>query len=159
MMKFLNWSGRNLIGLLLLIVLLTLTFAGYSLAQTFLAAPRQITATVILERIQTLSELSTVRYNFSSIITTTRDMPPVLAVLYGENQVMVAVGHVRAGIDLSQMSEDDIVRRENDLSIKLPPPALQDCVLNEKEFLHRLQTDGHICTECARTRACFESIL
>lgn len=95
--------------------------------------PVVITATVMLERIQALSQLTTVRYNYSSLITTERDMPPLLAALYGERQIMVAVGHVNAGIDLSQITPDDIVRDGRTLTITLPPPALQDCFLNEQD--------------------------
>jgi phosphotransferase system HPr-like phosphotransfer protein len=94
--------------------------------------PVVITATVMLERIQALSQLTTVRYNYSSLITTERDMPPLLAALYGEKQIMVAVGHINAGIDLSQITPDNIVRDGRTLTITLPPPALQDCFLNEQ---------------------------
>jgi phosphotransferase system HPr-like phosphotransfer protein len=95
--------------------------------------PVVITATVMLERIQALSQLTTVRYNYSSLVTTERDMPPLLAALYGERQIMVAVGHVNAGIDLSLITPDDIVRDGQTLTITLPPPALQDCFLNEQD--------------------------
>lgn len=128
-----NWVIRNLsvvLGTLLVGSLILLAILGY---RTFLNAPREITATVILERIQALSELSTVRYNFSSIVTTTRDMPGLLSALYGENQAMVAVGHVRAGIDLGQLTEEDVIRGQDVLVIKLPSPALQDCFLSEND--------------------------
>lgn len=95
--------------------------------------PVVITATVMLERIQALSQLTTVRYNYSSLVTTERDMPPILAALYGERQIMVAVGHVNAGIDLSQLTPDNIVRDGQTVTITLPPPALQDCFLNEQD--------------------------
>lgn len=107
-------------------------YVGNTLLQA-LTAPREIKATVTLESIQALSELSTVRYNFSSIVTTERDMPGLLAGLYGERQAMVAVGHVRAGVDLGQMTEEDIIRGEDVLVITLPPPNLQDCFLNENQ--------------------------
>jgi len=94
--------------------------------------PVVITATVMLERIQALSQLTTVRYNYSSLVTTEREMPPLLAALYGEKQIMVAVGHVNAGIDLSQITPDDIVRDGDAITITLPPPTLQDCFLNEQ---------------------------
>ncbi len=95
--------------------------------------PVVITATVMLERIQALSQLTTVRYNYSSLITTEREMPALLAALYGERQIMVAVGHVNAGIDLSQIALEDIVRDGQTITITLPPPELQDCFLNEQD--------------------------
>ena len=131
-----GWVTRNffkIIGIGLVIGLILLVAYGINVIQRLSDAPREITATVILERIQALSELSSVRYNFSSIVTTTRDMPGILGVLYGENQAMVAVGHVRAGIDLSQLREEDVILGQDILLLKLPPPILQDCFLSEND--------------------------
>jgi hypothetical protein len=124
--SILGWIMRNLLKIIGIIVLLAAILSApqlITLIQRLSETPRQITATVILERIQALSELSSVRYNFSSIITTTRDVPGILGALYGENQAMVAVGHVRAGIDLSQMKEEDVIRGQDVLLLKLPPPT------------------------------------
>src|SRR5262245_42732110 len=65
--------------------------------------PITIQATTILDRIQSLSDLVTTRYNYSSLVTSQRDMPGILSVLYGDKLLMVAVGHVNAGIDMSQV--------------------------------------------------------
>jgi hypothetical protein len=90
--------------------------------------------TVVLDRIQALSQLTTTRYNFSSIVTTERDMPSILSALYGDRLIMVAVGYVDAGIDLSKVTSDDITRDQNGkLTIKLPPPELQACALDESK--------------------------
>jgi hypothetical protein len=90
-----------------------------------------INATVVLERIQRLSVLTTTRYNFSSLVISQREMPDILAGLYGESLVLVAVGHVTAGVDLAQLTEDDISLENGVLTLRLPPPTLQDCFLNE----------------------------
>lgn len=88
-------------------------------------------ATIVLESIQQMSVLTTTRFNLSSVVTTEREMPPVLAALYGERQVLVAVGHVTAGIDLSLMGPDDVTIANGVLTLHIPPPTLQDCFLNE----------------------------
>ncbi len=94
--------------------------------------PRTTTSVVpILERIQAMSQLTSTRYTYSLIVTSEREMPGILAALYGERLVMVAVGHVNAGIDLSQLEDDDIQQVQDTLVIRLPPPALQDCFFNE----------------------------
>lgn len=95
------------------------------------SAPPQSQATLILQQVQALSQLTTTRYNYSVIVTTARDMPPLIAALYGESLSLVAVGHVNAGIDLSRLSPQNVVEREGVITITLPPPALQDCFLNE----------------------------
>ncbi len=90
-------------------------------------------ATVILDRVQALSSLTTTRYNYSLIVTSQREMPPLLAGLYGESLSFVAVGLVNAGIDLSLLESKDIVEQDGRLVITLPPPVLQDCFLNEQQ--------------------------
>ncbi|MBK9122015.1 MAG: DUF4230 domain-containing protein [Chloroflexi bacterium] len=95
--------------------------------------PPTITMTTVLERIRLVSELTTVRYTYSSIITTERDLPPLLAGLYRDQLVLVAVGNITAGIDVSKLSDDDVVVTNEQISITLPPPELFDCFLNESE--------------------------
>ena len=88
-------------------------------------------ATVVLTSVQQMSVLTTTRYNFSTMVTSEREMPPLLAGLYGERQVLVAVGTVTAGIDLSRMSRDDVWIEGQTVNLRLPPPVLQDCFLDE----------------------------
>jgi hypothetical protein len=92
-----------------------------------------VSAALILERVQGMSQLTTTRYNFSNIVTTERELPPVLRALYGDRLVVVMVGHINAGIDLGVLTENDITLTENTLTIRLPPPALQECFINEQE--------------------------
>lgn len=89
--------------------------------------------TVILDSIEELSALTTTRYNFASIVTSEREMPALLELLYGQRQVLVAVGHVTAGIDLAQVGGDDVTMDDGTLTLRLPPPQLFDCFLNEAE--------------------------
>jgi hypothetical protein len=88
-----------------------------------------------VERIQALSEVTTMRYNYANIITGQTEMPALLASLYGESLVMVAVGHIEAGINIGDIIEDDISYNdeENTLTIVLPATTLQDCFLDESQ--------------------------
>ncbi|HUN06015.1 MAG TPA: DUF4230 domain-containing protein [Aggregatilineales bacterium] len=92
---------------------------------------RQLNAATILTKIQQLSTLTTSRYNFSTVVTSQRDMPSPLQALYGESLAMVAVGHVTAGVDLSSLSREEIELSDSFLEITLPAAQLQDCFLNE----------------------------
>jgi len=93
---------------------------------------RSITVPIV-ERIQNLKELKTVRYNFSNIVQSEVEMPPLLAGLYGDNIVMIAVGHIEAGIDLALLTADDLTLTENTLSIALPAPYILSCYLDEQQ--------------------------
>jgi hypothetical protein len=96
-----------------------------------LQANYTVNATVILDRVQQMSTLTTTRYTFSSLVTTEREMPDILKLLYGEKQVMVAVGYITAGIDMTQIKPEGVIWDGSTLTIRLPPPALQDCFLDE----------------------------
>ena len=89
---------------------------------------------LILERVQAMSELTTTKYSFSNIVTSEFEMPSLLQALYGDKLVMVAVGHINAGIDLSQLTQEDVITQEDgSLILRLPAPQLQDCFLDEGE--------------------------
>ncbi len=88
-----------------------------------------------VERLQALSQLTTTRFNYSHIVTSEVEMPGILSGLYGQGLAYVAVGHINAGIDVSQISAEDIVYDEerNLLTVMLPAPTLQDCFLDEAQ--------------------------
>ncbi len=92
-------------------------------------AQTTITATTVLDKIQSLSSLVTTRYNYSSLVTSNRDMPGILNGLYGDKLIMVAVGQVDAGIDLHKVTATG---NGDSMTITLPPPELQSCSLDEK---------------------------
>lgn len=93
---------------------------------------RNITAPIV-ERIKNMQELQTTRYNFSNIIESSVDMPPLLAGLYGENIIMIAVAHIEAGIDLSQLTEEDVILQDGTLTLTLPAPEILSCFFDEQQ--------------------------
>lgn len=88
-----------------------------------------------VERIQTLSELTTTQYNYAEVTSGQRNMPAWLSTLYGDSVVMVVVGTVEAGIDVSQITEDDVLydAETKILTVTLPAPVLQSCFLDESQ--------------------------
>jgi Protein of unknown function (DUF4230) len=109
----------------------------YGLPQSFCQSARMVIPGGIyippVERVQALSRLTTTRYNYAQIVTGQREMPAWLAALYGDGLVMVAVGRIDAGIDVSQITEEDISydASTNTLSLTLPAPTIQNCFLDE----------------------------
>ena len=87
-------------------------------------------ATTILNKVQSLSSLTTTRYSFSTIVTVESDMPDWLKTLYGQKQVMVAVGYITAGVDMTKAKAENAPNGEG-ISLTLPAPTLQDCILDE----------------------------
>jgi Protein of unknown function (DUF4230) len=132
-------------GLLLLVALLMLgiLFAYSQNWIPFLQPPRlTMNATTILDRVQGLSQLTTTRYSFSTIITTESEMPEWLKPIYGQKQVMVAVGYVTAGVDMRAIQAGDVQVNGAALTLRLPAPALQDCILDEGKTYIAAQDTG-----------------
>lgn len=89
---------------------------------------------ILLQQVQTLSELVTVKYVLQKIEVWDDPPPPVLSLFSGDNHILlVAQGTVKAGIDLGKIKPEDIQIRDKTVSIKLPPAQITDCYLNDNE--------------------------
>ena len=85
------------------------------------------TATV-LQQVQTLSELVTVKYVMEKVIVL-EDVK-----WFGENRVLlVAHGIVKAGVDFKQMKPDDLHIAGKTISLRLPPVQITDVYLDDKQ--------------------------
>lgn len=81
----------------------------------------------ILKQIQGLSELVTVKYVLERVVVV-EDVK-----WYGENRVMLVVnGVVKAGVDLSRLTAQDIKVDGTNLVISLPPGQITDVYIDEK---------------------------
>lgn len=121
-------------AVILIIVFFAGIFASSQGIFSWLTGNARTTTNVItvLDRIQMLSRLTTTRYSYSNILTSEREMPDILRGLYGERLVMVAVGEVIAGIELNEITAEDITTVEDTLVVRIPPAQLQDCFFNEQ---------------------------
>jgi hypothetical protein len=97
--------------------------------------PPTVNITSMLMHIQLVSELTTVRHAYNNVITVQRDLPPLLDALYRDRLVLVAVGYVTAGVDLSKLSAEDVQvdDSENIVRVAMPPPELFDCFFSEPD--------------------------
>lgn len=87
---------------------------------------RVLNSATILQQIQTLSELVTVKYVLEKVVVL-EDVK-----WYGESRViLVAHGVVKAGVDLSKVGPDDIRASPGKISMTLPPPAILDVHLDD----------------------------
>lgn len=88
-----------------------------------------------VERLQKLADLTTVKFNYAGVVTVKQDMPGVLSALYGNEQTLVAVVSVRAGIDFQSLTADDVLydADTNTLTLTLPAPVLQECFMDDSK--------------------------
>lgn len=115
---------------IIVVVIVTLLLATQCVLPGICAAKTTFNATTILNKVQNLSSLTTTRYSFSTMITVQTDMPSLLQTLYGQKQIMVAVGYITAGIDMTQAQIQNTAAGDG-FTLTLPAPTLQDCILDE----------------------------
>jgi Protein of unknown function (DUF4230) len=98
-----------------------------------LSSPPRISSTpVILQQVQTLSQLVTVKWVMEKVVIC--DDPATLSFLpLGESRVLlVAHAIVKAGINMGEINEDDIQISNGKIILKLPPARVFDTYLDDK---------------------------
>jgi hypothetical protein len=97
----------------------------------FGSGPKIYSTPTILQQVQTLSQLVTVKYVMEQMVA--EDDVKWLAGL-GENKViLIAHGVVKAGIDLSKIEKEDLKISGKKVRIKLPPAQITDAYLDDKQ--------------------------
>ena len=91
------------------------------------------TSPVVVEGVRELDKLATVRVT-ESIIVTRESGGDVLDRLFsGERVLLVATGNVEAGVDLSEVGEDDVRVEGETVTISLPEPEVLSVSLDEQK--------------------------
>ena len=94
-----------------------------------LGAPPKIQSTAtILQQVQTLAELVTVKYVLEKVV--------ILDDIkwYGENRVLlVAHGIVKAGVDLQEIKPEDVRLEDKKFFLKLPRARITDVYLDDQK--------------------------
>ena len=94
---------------------------------------RTTTSPVVVEGVRELDRLATVRVT-ESILVTRESGGDVLDRLFsGEKVLLVATGDVEAGVDLSEIGEDDVRVEGETVTIRLPEPEVLSASLDEEE--------------------------
>lgn len=94
---------------------------------------RTTTSPVVVEGIRELNQLATVRWTESVLITRESGGTGFEQIFSGERVLLVAVGEVEAGVNLADMSEDDVQVDGDRVTIRLPEPEILSTSLDEDE--------------------------
>ena len=124
------WRDRLLIVIGLVFVL----WIGWRIGRHFnvSGARRTYDTPVLLEQVQTLSELVTVKYVVEKIEIW--DDPPSgwRQFVAGDNRILLlARGVVKAGVDFRQLKPEDLKVQGKTLWINLPPARVTDAYLDD----------------------------
>jgi hypothetical protein len=96
------------------------------------SAPKIAPTPIMLQQVQTLSQLVTVKYVVEKVVLL-EDVSKWYELSLGESSVlMVAHGIVKAGVDLKELKPGDIETSGKTVIIKLPPSRITDCYLDDK---------------------------
>jgi hypothetical protein len=130
--KLLLWSigGINLLAVLLLFNIWrtgdrALSFVS-NLFKTSPVEPIAETSIPIVERIRNIQELSTAVQTIETIVPTSAERKLGDLSLATTRLLYIARGEVRAGVDLSQLTNLDIKVTKNSIAINLPPAKILD---------------------------------
>jgi Protein of unknown function (DUF4230) len=138
---------RATIALGVIALLLIGLYFGSKLPRWFgsRGARREYDTPVLLEQVQTLSELVTVKYVVEKIEIW--DDPPSgwRQFVAGDNRILLlARGVVKAGVDFHQLKPEDLKVQGKTLWIKLPSARVTDAYLDDKETKVIERTTGFL---------------
>lgn len=130
--------------LLMLALLVLGVYVGVKLDRWRGGALRLENTATIIQQVQTLSDLVTVKYVMQKVEFV--DSPPTSTLgmfVQGDNKVLLlAQGIVKAGIDLKKIGQDDVTISEKCLTLKLPKPQITDCYLDDAQTKVLERTTG-----------------
>jgi hypothetical protein len=118
-----------------LIVLFCITICTiiiYSIINNF-NSDKSISSTVISERLSKISELSTIKYNYSNIIalTDTKKFKDFYIPFTEKSFLIKYSGYIKAGVDLKDL---DIVINQKNITITLKKSKVLDNIINTEDF-------------------------
>jgi len=136
-----NWGMQRVWNLFWVVALLALFSAGLLLGVVgahWLRRPAGLqvigTATIV-QRVQTLADLVTVKYVLEKVVIL--EAPPQSTLgeyIQGDNRVMLlAHGIVKAGVNLQDITAADVQVSGKNIRVKLPMAHITDCYLDEQK--------------------------
>ncbi len=94
---------------------------------------RTTTGPVVVEGIQELDQLATVRWTESVPVTRESGGSDLERILTGERVLLVATGDVEAGVNLGDLGQNDVRVEGETVTIRLPEPEILAVSLDEKQ--------------------------
>ena len=91
------------------------------------------TSPVVVEGIQDLDQLATVRWKESVIVSRESGGTELERIFSGEKVLLIATGNVEAGVDLAELGRDDVRVNGETVTIRLPEPEILSVSLDEGE--------------------------
>jgi hypothetical protein len=95
--------------------------------------PQTTTGPVVVEGIQDLDQLATVRWIETVPVTRESGGTGLERIFSGERVLLIATGEVEAGVNLGDIGKDDVWVSGDSLTIRLPKPEVLSVSLDEEQ--------------------------
>jgi len=132
--------------LMMVIILCLGVYLGLMVARWRGGGLRVENTSTIIQQVQTLSDLVTVKYVMQKVEIV--DSPPESTLgqfIQGDNKVLLlAQGVVKAGIELKKIAPDDVTISGKTLTITLPRPEITDAYLDDAQTKVIERTTGFL---------------
>jgi hypothetical protein len=94
---------------------------------------RTTTGPVVVEGVQDLDQLATVRWTESVPVTRESGGTELERIFTGERVLLIATGEVEAGVNLADIGKDDVRVSGDTVTIRLPEPEILSTSLDEEK--------------------------
>ena len=78
----------------------------------------------VIKEIQELGNLETASYSIEKIVEAGENRNAFQNLLFGDRILLIAHGKIVAGVDMSQLKQEDVLINGEELTITLPPPTI-----------------------------------
>lgn len=106
--------------------------------------PVDLTRPSVIKEIRSLGSLETASYSIEKIVEAGEDRSKLQELLFGDKLLLIANGKVVAGVDLTQVSEKDILVEGDVLSVSLPAPVILSSSLDNSQTKVYDRTQGYL---------------
>jgi hypothetical protein len=130
----------RLLKTLFCVAVIVLIFAGgawvgLKLIRAVRGGPHEDNTTVVVQQVQALADLVTVKYVMQKVVIETAPPDSTFGQLFqGENRLLLlAQGNVKAGINLKHIAAADVRIAGRKIFLRLPPAEITDAYLDEQQ--------------------------
>lgn len=115
----------GVIIVIVLIIVLSLVYTGLSIKNRFNPSVTITTSSkTVIKELRSLNRLETASYTIEKVVDAGIKGNAFQEFLYGDRILLIAHGEVIAGVDLSQLKDDDIKVEGSSVTLTLPPPVV-----------------------------------
>lgn len=140
-------SLKPKLGIILLVIVIFIVFLALILTNNPFSQPGikvDLSRTSVIKEIQSLGSLETASYSIEKIVEAGQGGNAFQDLLYGDRILLIAHGKVVAGVNLFQLSDDDVVVEGSNLTVNLPAPVILSSTLDNSKTKVYDRTQGFL---------------